>query len=105
MLDGRHGHYLSLLFCRFMPLLFIIFVSFFENIVNQSQIASTAHRIAGGMTLLRMPSRVSRHGVIGKSSILIAADSGLRLETDLITISTSLWRSLPIAKRHRGEAL
>ena len=49
---------------RFMSLLFIIFVSFFENIVNQSEIASTAHRIAGSMTLVRMPGRHSRHGVI-----------------------------------------
>ena len=102
MLDGRHGHYLSLLF---MSLLFVIFIFFSPNIVNQSEIASTAHKNSGSMTLLRMPGRHFRHGVIGKSSVLIAADSGLRLESDLITISTSLWRSRPIAKRHRGEAL
>ena len=88
-----------------MSLLFIIFISFYPNIVNQSQIASTVHRIAGGMTLLRMPGRHSRHGVIRKSSVLIAADFGLRLETDLIKISISLWGSRPIANRYRGEAL
>ena len=44
--------------CRFMSLLFVIFISFYPNIVNQSQIASTARRIAGGIPSYACPAGI-----------------------------------------------